>query len=431
MIPGNPLATIGTMSRGEATGHRDAPGRLVAGRYRLRAVLGTGGMATVHRADDEFLGRTVALKLFHADLANARNESRQREEVSLLASLNHPALVTLLDAGRDADDAFLVMEYVEGTDLRQLLLGAPLTPARGARIGTDIATALAHIHARDVVHRDVKPANILVPAGAGSPGVPSAKLADFGIARLIDSTRLTATGTLVGTASFLSPEQARGAEVGTASDIYSLGLVILESITGERAFPGTPAESTIARLSRDPVVPEFLGLEWGSLLRSATARNPQDRPTARELAAALSGIAADGVHGVIVDTARGDTATVALDDTVPQEAADVPTEAMLEGESATAVLPASATATEVIGRPPAVAKAAASTAPAVASGARRRRTPLLVGGAVLVGVVAATIAIAGQLPTQNATVSTGTVDYPAVEGDLGAHLASLQESVAP
>ncbi|GAA1918229.1 serine/threonine-protein kinase [Arthrobacter gandavensis] len=270
--------------------------RLIAGRYRLIEPIGHGGMATVYRGLDEALGRDIAVKLFRASAVDPDDVGRQETEMRLLASLSHPGLVTLYDAGKDdagRDDgpdgeprAFLVMELVDGPDLRKRLRDAPVPASNVAYVGAELAGALAYIHTRGVIHRDVKPANILLPpAIAGT--APRAKLTDFGIARMIDGARYTATGATLGTANYLSPEQASGRSASGASDIYSLGLVLLECLTGRIEFGGTPLEAAVSRLSRDPEVPSSLGPQWVSLLTGMTARDPDSRPTAAEVSAAL------------------------------------------------------------------------------------------------------------------------------------------------
>lgn len=270
--------------------------RLIAGRYRLIEPIGHGGMATVYKGLDEALGRDIAVKLFRASAVDPDDVGRQETEMRLLASLTHPGLVTLFDAGKDdagRDDgpdgeprAFLVMELVDGPDLRKRLRDNPVPAADVAYVGAELAGALAYIHARGVVHRDVKPANILLPPTIAGTA-PRAKLTDFGIARMMDGARLTATGATLGTANYLSPEQASGRSACASSDIYSLGLVLLECLTGKIEFGGTPLEAAVARLSRDPEVPETLGTHWSSLLTGMTARDPESRPTAAEVSAAL------------------------------------------------------------------------------------------------------------------------------------------------
>ena len=263
----------------------------LGGRYQLGEVIGRGGMASVYTAKDLNLGRNVALKLFAPQSADPDELRRQEAEIELLATLNHPSLVTLFDAGTDTripDEPrpFLTMELVDGQDLRTRIRHSPLPLDELAVVGAGIADALAYVHGLGILHRDIKPANILlVPVRPGEPLRP--KLTDFGIARIIDGTRLTATGTMVGTAAYLSPEQARGADLGPASDIYSLGLVLLECLKGEVEYPGSAVESAVARLHRAPAIPDAVPAEWARLIRAMTALDPLDRPSAAELETAL------------------------------------------------------------------------------------------------------------------------------------------------
>ena len=231
-------------------------------------------MAEVLRARDTLLGRDVAVKVFRDDL----DRDRARAEMQTLAGLDHPRLVQVHDAGT----GYLVMELVDGPNLAARC--GSLSPDEVASIGADVADGLAYVHARGVVHRDVKPANVLLsPTGA--------KLADFGIARIVDSARQTGTGLTVGTAPYLAPEQVTGQPVGPPADVYALGLVLLECLTGRREYDGGAVECALARLHRQPEVPVLPG-PWSPLLRAMTARNPADRPTAAEVAATLRGGAA-------------------------------------------------------------------------------------------------------------------------------------------
>lgn len=264
---------------------------VVGGRYRLGEVIGRGGMSSVYCARDENLGRDVALKLFAPQAPDAEELKRQEAEIQLLATLNHPGLVTLFDAGIDTripDEPrpFLTMELVDGQDLRTRIGLGPVPLDELAVIGAGIADALAYVHGLGIIHRDVKPANILlVQIRPGEPLRP--KLTDFGIARIADSPRLTATGTMVGTAAYLSPEQAMGSLVTPASDIYSLGLVLLECIKRTVEYPGNAVESAVARLHRAPEIPDDVPSEWADLIRSMTSIEPLMRPAAADVEIAL------------------------------------------------------------------------------------------------------------------------------------------------
>ena len=246
---------------------------LLAGRYRLDGLLGTGGVADVHRAWDARLARYVAVKVFRPgeDLAAGR---RFDVEVTTLAGLSHPALVAVHDAGHDAGQAFVVLGLVEGGTLRDRLGDGPLGTGEVRVLGARLADALDHVHAHGVVHRDVKPSNVLVDRDG------TAFLADFGLARLVDSTRLTRADQVVGTAAYLAPEQVRGEPVGPAADVYALGLVLLECLTGRREYEGGDVEAAVARLHRPPHVPDHLPDDLAGLLRRMTATDPAARPAA-------------------------------------------------------------------------------------------------------------------------------------------------------
>lgn len=269
-------------------GHDDAA-PLLDGRYRLGDVIGRGGMSVVYRATDEVLHRPVAVKLFNPGTVDL---ARQEAELGVLAALEHHNLVGLLDAGvvdvvGSGPRRFLVMSLVVGQDLEERLEVAPLAPKHIAEVGYDMAEALDYIHAHGVVHRDIKPSNILlVDYGNGSDRA-RARLTDFGIALAAGVERLTADGVTTGTAAYLSPEQARGGDVGPATDVYSLGLVLLQCFTRRREFPGSLVESAIARLTRDPVLPEPLPEHWKHVLRAMTAQDPAARPLGAQLVTML------------------------------------------------------------------------------------------------------------------------------------------------
>ncbi len=264
------------------TGAPVGPGTVLAGRYVLGSVLGRGGAADVFRAEDQLLSRDVAVKVLRDGTDTPSDRARFVAEARTLANLGHHGLVTVLDAGiSDAqlEQPFLVMELVDGPTLSATIAAGPSELAEVARIAVQLADAIAYAHERDVVHRDVKPGNVLLSASG------AVKLADFGIARLIgDTVRHTQTGHAVGTAAYLAPEQVLGEPLTTAVDIYSLGLVLLELFTCERAFTGLPTEAALARLSRQPVIPDVVPAHWRELLSDMTARDPAARPDARWLA---------------------------------------------------------------------------------------------------------------------------------------------------
>jgi serine/threonine protein kinase len=266
--------------------------RLIGGRYRVTGTLGHGGMASVYRAVDEQLGREVAVKLFRIGPVDHGERARAEAEIHVLAGLRSPNLVTLFDAALDtADgDSFLVMELVPGSDLATRLREGPLDPVTTARVGAQVAEGLAAVHAQGIVHRDVKPANVLLEQDG-----EHVKLADFGIALLRDAARVTGTGTVIGTAAYLAPEQVLGQPVTGEADVYALGLMLLEALTGKQAFPGSAVEAATARLARAPEIDQHLPTAWRTLLHVMTAQHPEDRPSATEAAARLRALSRDDV----------------------------------------------------------------------------------------------------------------------------------------
>jgi len=266
----------------ETLGAGSAEDHSLSDRYLLGDVVGRGGMAEVYRARDRLLERPVAVKVFraHADLAGRR---RFDDEAHALARLSHSGLATIFDMGELDDRPYLVMELIDGETLQERLLAGPLPPDQMSPIGSVLADALGHAHSRGVVHRDVKPANIMLDRD----GLPH--LTDFGIALLTGAPRQTNANEIIGTPAYLSPEQLLGHEVGPAADVYALGLVLLECLTGEIEYPaGTNLGAAMARLSRPPRIPADLPRGLAELLTAMTATEPGNRPTAEVCALRLN-----------------------------------------------------------------------------------------------------------------------------------------------
>ncbi|GAA1058201.1 hypothetical protein GCM10017608_06040 [Agromyces luteolus] len=427
-------------------------GSILADRYRVDGLIGRGGMAAVYRADDLALGRRVAVKVFTASTEGIDDADRRRSETALLASLTHPALVTLFDAAKDPASRreFLVMELVEGEDLRKVLERGPIPLRDAARMLADLAEGLHVIHSRGIVHRDVKPANVLLAPAHLPTRRWNAKLADFGIARLLDESRLTATGRIIGTPGYLSPEQVRGEPVGSSADVYALGLLVLESLTGVQPFPGPALESASARLVRDPDVPNGLPADWRELLAAMTARDAAQRPTALDVALATETLptdAADAAAPAADATAAITRPPAEADDTRILPATRV-VAAESESESAWATSePASAAtspsspdddataATRIL---TGIAPASPAVPVATGHGATGRRLPrrvvLAVAAAlVLIGAVVVVPITVGALAGDGAATepTPSEAPMPSVGGDLGTHLDQLEEAVSP
>jgi hypothetical protein len=332
-------------------------GTVLAGRYELVRHIARGGMGDVYEGIDRLLHRPVAVKLFRA--APRSDRDRFDAEVRLLAGLSHPVLVRVYDAGSHDDDAYVVLELIDGPPLSERLQQGPVPPGEVATLASELADALAYIHERGVVHRDVTPANVL----CGPDG--RARLVDFGIARLLESPRVTATAVTIGTASYMAPEQVQGRDVTPAADVYALGLVLLEALSGRREYSGTVHEVVAARLARDPDTVTGVPEAWQALLRRMTSRDPARRPSATE----------------VRDRARAMTA-------LPEQTGPLPM------ATAPLVVPeATGALTQPIDAGPPTAQFPFPVLPVASTGARRRSAPATRIPIVLLACAAAVLAL--------------------------------------
>jgi serine/threonine protein kinase len=248
-------------------------------RYTLLEVLGDGGMARVYLAHDNVLERDVALKVLREQYANDEGfVERFRREAKNAASLNHPSIVQVYDQGQAEDGTYyMAMEYVPGSTLKERIVReGPLDPRQAAGIASQVAEALESAHGRGIVHRDIKPQNVLLTASG------DAKVADFGIARAASSKTITGTNLVLGTAAYMSPEQVRGERVGPASDLYSLGVVLYEMLTGEQPHKADdPIATAMKHLGEPPRHPREVNpavpRDTNALVVKLLAKEPEDR----------------------------------------------------------------------------------------------------------------------------------------------------------
>ena len=288
---------------------------LLAGRYRLECQIAAGGVGEVWRAEDTVLTRTVAVKLLRAELASqAETLARFRAEARHAGALSHPAIARVYDYGDPVPPhpAFLVMELVDGPSLAAVLTAGPLGAAQTMDVVAQVASGLQTAHAAALVHRDIKPGNLLLAADG------QVKITDFGIAHVAGSVPVTSTGIVMGTPAYIAPERVSGASATPASDLYSLGVVAYECLAGTAPFTGKPLEVAVAH--RDlplPPFPHAVPAEVARLVGELTAKDPAARPASAEEVAAR----ADRLREDLTEGAEGAAAWLY---SVPGSSADIP-----------------------------------------------------------------------------------------------------------
>ena len=281
-------------------------GDQIADRYELEALVGSGGMSSVFCAHDVQLDRRVAIKILHARFADdGEYVERFRREARLVAQLAHPNIVTVIDRGEDQGRQYIVFEFVEGENLKELIVrSGPLPVARAVELAITVADGLTFAHEHGLVHRDVKPQNVLLSANG------AVKVTDFGIARSLEVEHgVTQTGTVVGTGEYIAPEQASGDAVSPATDVYSLGVVLWEMLTGRVPFESDNFVAVAMRHVNEPApdirelrpdIPPRLAAAIDTALQKDPARRfPTMRAFAEELSACLAGLGSEGVTQVI------------------------------------------------------------------------------------------------------------------------------------
>lgn len=285
----------------------------LSGRYEIGERLGSGGMSTVYQATDRILERTVAVKVLAEHLSDdERFVARFRREALAVAKLIHPNIVQVYDTGVDDHRHYIVMEFVEGRSGAQILQKhGPLDGDTTAEIGIQACAGLDYAHRRGIIHRDVKPGNLMVVGGPVGGGEMTVKLTDFGIARAVEQTRITQVGSVVGTAAYLSPEQVRGEEATPATDVYALGVVLYQFLTGRLPYEGsTLAELAVRQQNERPLPPSTYNNEVPETLGAAVLRALEGDPNRRYASAdELSGGLRLGLLGEDVTLPIGEGST--------------------------------------------------------------------------------------------------------------------------
>ncbi|MFF7994304.1 serine/threonine-protein kinase [Kitasatospora xanthocidica] len=385
-------------------------GDLVAERFELLARLGAGGMGTVWLARDLVLEREVALKEIRSATDDTRRSAAMRHrvlrEARALARIDHPNVVTVHEVLDQRPHLWVVMEAVEGRSLQEVLQDGPLTPAWAARIGLDVLGALESAHAAGVLHRDVKPGNVLIrPDG-------SAVLTDFGIASLTDSHTLTAPGDIIGSPEYMAPERITGGLVGPASDLWSLGMLLYVCVEGEHPLKHDTVWQTLLAVCEQPVPSPSKAGSLAAVIDGLLARLPEERPSPAELAVLLGEAAEAGRE------ATGSGATTVL---LPRAPDRTPLNTSTTAETPTLVAPSPG---QLPADPVPADRVPARDAP---TSRRERRRPLLVL-AVLVGTAAVATTAFTLLGSGNRAADTDPSPVPDRAGVWIAQLAEIQRT---
>ncbi len=288
---------------------------ILSGRYEIGERLGSGGMSSVHQAIDLTLERTVAVKILAEHLSDdERFVARFRREALAVAKLIHPNIVQVYDTGIDEGRHYIVMEYVQGRSGAQVLQKhGPLDAEAAAEVGAQACAGLDYAHRRGIIHRDVKPGNLMIVGGPVGGGEMTVKLTDFGIARAVEQTRITQVGSVVGTAAYLSPEQVRGEEATPATDVYALGVVLYQFLTGRLPYEGsTLAELAVRQQNEKPLPPSTYNDAVPAAFGAAVLRALEGDPNRRYASASeLAGGLALGLQGEDVTLPEGEAGTAA------------------------------------------------------------------------------------------------------------------------
>jgi serine/threonine-protein kinase len=406
-------------------------GGVISNRYELEGRLGSGGMSSVYKATDRVLERTVAVKVLAEHLSDDEKfVARFRREALAVAQLIHPNIVQVFDTGVDSGRHYIVMEYVEGRSGAQLLQSSRrLTPEEAVEIGAQACAGLEFAHRQGIIHRDVKPGNLMViggPAGNGdaADGEMTVKLTDFGIARAGEQTRLTQVGSVVGTAAYLAPEQARGEEATPASDVYALGVVIYQLLTGRLPHEGSSlAEMAIRRESERPLSPSAYNPDVPETLSTAVLLALQGDPTARYSSARAL---ADGLRTGLA----GRDPSRALDSEAPTTWGVTDSTRTLprtDEEPSTPVVPAPAPRRPPARRPPRpVIHPASRRGPSTGSAVRWILILLLLG--IVVAVIVALVSLANNAGDN---ISVDDVVQQEVQDQVTRLEEFIQENTAP